>query len=703
MKTRAICLSVALFTLVSQVVCFSAFVALDVQRWSNLGETGHEFTFSIPSKGQLNADAFVGLLDDISDSQSVSIFKSTSSLQDGKQSLVVSGKFAWDTFPVEQLEVTTGRLPKKQDEYLASYDADDARQCGTISSTGNIYPVLVQPIQKYLADDGDVPGQYVVTSTQPIDKSAIISEVSNATGLDESVLFSSGFASVHSANSLVTVSCALLFTVAVSYVLAVVAFPLTNAYSFGVLKLLGWGSASSWWEMMKLPVVLSIALSAAATAGQMLLVTGARHAYYLAVLGAALISTALILLISALALTVVSRIPPAGLASKRKTFRPIVVCCLALKVGILFAIAALIQVTAPMFNQGLNLLVSRAAWGPYSNLYVLTGTTLTESDLDLLSSDPSGLAAKYASLYEVIDTQFGGQFIQCSGSDDTARITVNANYLNAQNLLDERGERISISEAEADRVVLIPESMKDETENVLNVEQAYLSRLYEGERNRFGVERVPSRLNFIYYKDGTSFFVFPDDSSSEDAVTDPVIQVITSSNVTISEKSYLQNMGISFPMKMDMGATEAKRLQDYLDSSDTFKDNSIRVATIQNALDEELTAQSGSFAAMMLAALLFLCIGLTAGIVLSATIFAADRQEICVKKLLGWGAMSRYGITPHLVALCDALAVAAVALSTTGAVAPLVALISFGLDYLLYMLALAMFERKNLHLMLKGE
>ena len=197
--------------------------------------------------------------------------------------------------------------------------------------------------------------------------------------------------------------------------------------------------------------------------------------------------------------------------------------------------------------------------------------------------------------------------------------------------------------------------------------------------------------------------MFPDDSSSEDAVTDPVIQVITSSNVTISEKSYLQNMGISFPMKMDMGTTEAKRLQDYLDSSETFKDNSIRVTTIQNALDEELTAQSGSFAAMMLAVLLFLGIGLTAGIVLSATIFAVDRQEICVKKLLGWGTMSRYGITPHLVALCDVLAVAAIVLSTTGVVAPIVALFSFGLDFLLYMLVLAMFERKNLHLMLKGE
>lgn len=356
-----------------------------------------------------------------------------------------------------------------------------------------------------------------------------------------------------------------------------------------------------------------------------------------------------------------------------------------------------------MFNQGIDLMVSRAAWAPYNDLYVLTGTTLTESDLDLLSSNPSSLAAKYASLYEIIDTQFGGQFIQSSGSDGTARITVNTKYLDDHNLLDEHGERISISDTEADRVVLIPASMKDETENVLDAEQAYLSRLYEGERNRFGVERAPSRLNYIYYKDGASFFLFSDSSSSEDVVTNPVIQVVTPSNVTLSEKSYLQNMGISFPMKMDLTASEAQRLQDYLDSSDVFKDNGIRVVTIQHALDEELTAQSGSFAAMMLAVLLFLGIGLTAGIVLSATIFAVDRQEICVKKLLGWGTMSRYGITPYLVALCDALAVAAIVLSTTGVVAPIVALFSFGLDFLLYMLALAMFERKNLHLMLKGE
>lgn len=651
----------------------------------------------------MNADAFIGLLESISDAQSVSIFKSTSSLQDGKQSLVVSGAFAWDTFPVDQLEVTGGSLPNTQNEYLASYDAGDAKQCGTISSTGNIYPVLVQSIQRYIADGGSVSGQYVVTSTQAIDRSAIMSELANATGLDESALVSRGFASVHSANSLVAVSCALLFIVVVSYVLAIVAFPLTNAYSFGVLKLLGWGNAASWWEMMRLPTVLSVALSAAATVGQMLLVPGARHTYYLAVLGTALLSTALILLLSALALAVVSRVPPAGLASKRQTFRPIIVCCLALKVGILLAIAALIQVTAPMFNQGLDLMVSRAAWAPYNDLYVLTGTTLTESDLDLLSSNPSSLAAKYASLYEIIDTQFGGQFIQSSGSDGTARITVNTKYLDDHNLLDEHGERIAISDTEADRVVLIPASMKDETENVLDAEQAYLSRLYEGERNRFGVERAPSRLNYIYYKDGASFFLFPDSSSSEDVVTNPVIQVVTPSNVTLSEKSYLQNMGISFPMKMDLTASEAQRLQDYLDSSDVFKDNGIRVVTIQHALDEELTAQSGSFAAMMLAVLLFLGIGLTAGIVLSATIFAVDRQEICVKKLLGWGTMSRYGITPYLVALCDALAVAAIVLSTTGVVAPIVALFSFGLDFLLYMLALAMFERKNLHLMLKGE
>lgn len=100
----------------------------------------------------MNADTFIGLLESISDAQSVSIFKSTSSLQDGKQSLVVSGAFAWDTFPVDQLEVTGGSLPNTQHEYLASYDAGDAKQCGTISSTGNIYPVLVQSIQRYIAD-----------------------------------------------------------------------------------------------------------------------------------------------------------------------------------------------------------------------------------------------------------------------------------------------------------------------------------------------------------------------------------------------------------------------------------------------------------------------------------------------------------------------------------------------------------------------
>ncbi len=701
MRIKSICLSVVLFTLVSQLVCFSAFAALDVQRWSDLGKTGHEFLFSIPSSCQIDAEDFTRFLSDSSSKYSVSIIKSTSSLENNKQSLVVSGAFAWDTFPIDQLKLTGGDLPRGSYDFLASWNTGNKNQSGTVSSVGNIYPVSVQPIEKYTSDGGVISGQYLVTSIKAIDKNALLSDISTATGLDENALLSCGYGSDHSARPLVVASCGLLFIAISSYVLSVIAFPLVNAHSYGVLKLLGWKNSSSWWEMMKYPIFLSVGLSVAAIIAQVLLITGARCEYYCAAIAVAFLVIALMLVLSTVSLAIISKISSVSLTSKKMSFKPVIVFGLAMKICTAFVIAALIQMTAPMFNQCFDMLASKAKWAPYENLSVLSGAKLTQADMNLLSSNPSELGRKYASLYADINARYGGQFIQDSSSYDVARLTVNVNYLSNNCLLDEHREQISISENEGDRVILIPVSQRQHTDDIVSEEQSYLSKLYNGNLNRFGDKEVSSSLKYIYYQD-RSFFLF-DRSSSKDTLSAPIIQVITEGNVTTSEKSYLQMMGLSFPMKMDLTTAKAQELQSFLDASDTFGGNRIRVTTIGTALSEELLAQGSSFLTMMLYIFLLLLVGVAAGIIVTVTIFTVDRQKVCVKKLLGWKTLDRYGITPRIVALCDAIAIATVAISTKGAVAPAVAFLSLGLDFMFYMLVLVLFEKRNLPLMLKGE
>lgn len=702
MKTKLICLSALLFALVSQLVCFSFFVASDVQRFSELGKTGHDFSFSIPITYLSDAEDFANTLSDISDKYSVSIVKSTSSIVDGTQSLVVSGAYTWETFPVEQLELTGGRLPEQQDEYLSSYNSESSNQCGTISSTGNIFPVIVQSLEKYFNDGGTVSGKYLVTSDEEVNIDAVVEDISSATGIDKASLLSDSFMSVHSADSFIVASGALLLVVLVSYILSVIAFPLTSAHSIGVLKLLGWSNCSAWWKMMRLPVILSAAASAVSISAQALLITGTRCEYYIGAVLSAVMAIGIILILSFASLFIVSRINPAGLTSRKTAFRPIVAFGLMVKVCIIASVVLLIQVSAPMFDSWFDMIVNRSKWTQYETLYTLSGATLTESDLDSLSSNPRSLAKKYASLYDTINS-YNGLYILNTSSQNTSRMTVNANYLDEVGLVDEDGREIAIPEDESNRVVLVPLSMKYNSANIISEEQAYLSNLFEGNFNRFGEDSPSSQLSYIFYQDDRSFFLLSEQPSSSDSLTNPVIHVITEANATTSEKSYLQNMGMSFPMKMDITESEAEDLQNYIRSSDVFADNNIRVTSVTDALDEEFAAQGSSFAMMILAVLVFLSVGLAAGAIMSATIFAVDRQQICVKKLLGWGRMSRYGVLPYAIAIFDLLAALCVIIATGGISAILVASFAFGLDFLLYMIVLASFEKRNLPLMLKGE
>ena len=703
MRSKFICASAMLVILMLQVFCFASFAALDVQRWSNLGSTGHEFAFSVSEQSQIGNSDFLRLLHETADEYSVSILKSTSTFVGERQSLVVSGVYTWDSFPTDQLDLTSGEPPVRDEEFLASYGSGSPDQCGTVSSVGNFYPVRIQSMESYLeGENSSVQGSYLITSVSETDEAAIVEALSKGLGVDEELVSGTSNGSTHSAGSLVVSSMALLLVSLASFALSLVAYPLTNAHSVGVLKLMGWSGRSAWLEMMKAPLLLSGGLAVAAVFAQALLVDGARASYYLASVLLAVISLLLMTAVSLLALLAISKVSPIGLIARSSSFGVVRYSGLILKVAATASAAAIVCVVAPAFTRGAEMLSQRSSLRPYEDYYVLLGGVLTNSDLEALSTSTSTLARKYAGLYDLVNEPFGGLFVLDGSVDEIHRVTINVNCLNASHIVDESGNPIQVSEKEEGRIVLIPISKKADTERLIAREQDYLSGLYASDLGRFGVEGDPV-LHYLYYKNEGSIPFLDSGSATLRASEDPVIHIMTGANATISEKSYLQNMDLDSPLKFDLTEGEAGALQETLDTSTDFGENKISVVTVKEAIATESSSQFASIVVVLLVVSVVLALGLAAGAVMSAALFAVKKREICVKRLLGWRTIDRYGVGPYCVLVVNLLAFAAICSQVSGLLPRLVAALFCSMDMALYLLTLSRYERKNLPLMLKGE
>lgn len=123
---------------------------MDADRIAQLGQTSNTLVFQLSGPGHSTqaVDAAAQLA---SSCHGVSVMREVDRLSEGGTSRVeFYGRFNWDSFPTEQLRLSSGRLPTKDGEWLANRQTGEPGQVGTIYEFGNNMEVTLHADDFYV-------------------------------------------------------------------------------------------------------------------------------------------------------------------------------------------------------------------------------------------------------------------------------------------------------------------------------------------------------------------------------------------------------------------------------------------------------------------------------------------------------------------------------------------------------------------------
>jgi bacteriocin-associated integral membrane protein len=137
-------------------------------------------------------------------------------------------------------------------------------------------------------------------------------------------------------------------------------------------------------------------------------------------------------------------------------------------------------------------------------------------------------------------------------------LSVNPNYLNEFPVHDDKGQMINISENETDWIILVPERLKGQQQEILSFFQTERKQRVKFDKQTLGVdvpETVASpKIRIIWTTDGQEVFSFNTDvyPQNNNNILDPIIQVVTLKNSLLGDRDAILGGGSTDPLKVKL-------------------------------------------------------------------------------------------------------------------------------------------------------
>lgn len=794
-KNVRLCVTAVVCLLFVTVAVFSLWAYGDSQRVSSLGETEYSERLQV-NGSSASADTVVAALDALSDAYDVSIMRVVASLgDDGGQETVYAGAFSWDTFPVDQLCLLSGSVPSDGEGFLASWETGEPDQTGLMYSFAGSSRVSVRPLGEAVSDSaGETTsdsasegssastavaqasaapalsgpdGIYLVTSTRPYDADAVNQALSQLFGLSVDELLSVRTTHVSAPSVVMYASVAIAVVSGCAYLLFVVSAPVSDAKRIGVCKMLGWSGGATW-SSVAVPVLASQACAAVlADALLLLLASPVGWDFVAALVAAQAVVVLLTQAMGALALLVIMRIPVASMLGNGVSLRVPLAASVSLKLLVVAGIVVVMAGMSGTFDDVAEQCRSVALWNREGgSYYVFASSALTDEQLRSVFSGDTSYSDKFASLYEMLNDEYGGCYVtagesvpleqgaeasyrvlssasgdasatggavdpvsvsatgaadpvsaSATGTTDPAaagratsrewtEMDVNANYLDGIDLTDEAGNPIRIDESDARRVVLLPSTMPEEDRRTVLSRVAYnLDTMYQAESVRWGdaASTWDGGLDVMVYQGGRELFSF------SRSVGEDTGYLVEDPFFLVLTKANASNMERS---SLALTGTSARMLLPFDDgeaqhlegwlAENGFADDEIALAPLSDAFSEETARMLSSMG--LLAAVVGLVLALDAGTswLLASLLVMSHGRRYAVERLLGWGWPARHERGLRIVGAVATLAAAAMLVLGCGAVAMVVGAACLGVDALVLMMVLRRSEGRSVMALVKG-
>ena len=685
---------------------------MDADRIAQLGTGEYALVFQLSGPGHSTqaVDAAAKLA---CSCHGVSVMREVDRLSEGGTSRVeFYGRFNWDSFPTEQLRLSSGRLPTEDGEWLSSRQTGEPEQVGTIYEFGNNMEVTLHAGSLFSPEETDAQGVFRVVSTRPFDKDAVLDAFSLTLGVPKDELASVHTHQLRSLGGMPAALGGIAFLCLLAYLMFVGCAPVAHSKVIGVERLLGWGRLAIWLQLIT--PALAAQLAAAILCDVAILALVAPLSFeFLALLVALQVGLVCLSALAGLtALAVVSSIPATAAIGRAFSLRLPVGIAAVVKLAIVAAVLIWTAAMSGIFSETLATLRDLSLWERHGELYVLESSKLTSEQVRSSSVGDTSHEDKFASLYELLNDSYGGRFVSastvtpakcatagvtCEGS--WAQMSVNVNYLRQAALSSVDGGKIAIDEDEARRVLLVPSTMSSEQREAARAYAQWLDgTLFEAEALRWkegGAKRSGEMLCLVY-EGGKSFFSYDRrvGETSGNMVDDPVFLVLTKANITNMERSGLVRSGVGFPLKLPIGEQEATQLKGYLDSHG-FAEDDIQVVTLAEAYRSQATVQAQALALVLLSITSIFALGVVSDLLVAGLMVLARRRQLSIQRMLGWGWAARHGRVLVAWVLIATAGLACMRLGGAGDVSLAIGGTALALDAAIFFILIRMYERRR--------
>lgn len=294
---------------------------------------------------------------------------------------------------------------------------------------------------------------------------------------------------------------------------------------------------------------------------------------------------------------------------------------------------------------------------------------------------------------------------------------INPNYLKEYPILDLKGERIQVEESEQ-RVLLIPESRKEEVAIIEEVYKTKYIASLKSVENRHGIynDEIPNvQIRSIFYKeDPKGYFAFSSDYANQNYVVQgPIFEVLTEENMALWEKSMIQEQGIHSPLKVNLQNKTSQEFNAELPSITAkyhLDDNQLKYMSIGDIFANDIYQMKELCKQYSIGLLVVCMVMIFITGYLSKLFIQAKKQKYCVQRLYGYSFFDRYRVLlfKHIVITLIVMIIAAILSPQImqleySVISMLIIFLLLCLDILILSISIKRYERKSISQIVKGE
>lgn len=703
----------------------------DSQSWKHMAEAPCSFSVYFPDAG-LPDDSIYGLVDKISQDYSLSVVKKNFQQIDKKTTLIYSA-ISGDGFAFlggycladgQKVPIPSG------ERYVSTSVPESDRQIGQMYDLFGDDHVEIWSLEKWRSTEGDMSGEYIFTSNSPIQEDKIVDFLSKETGISQDDLLRSGVYEESTINLMTYVFAAVFFINAMLFALFIIFYTLKSSKKIGIYKLNGWRGIDIFFEFTKDMFFWTIIATLAIDCLLAVLVKNLDRDFLFDLLRVQFLILLLELVLSSGMIRIISGYRISDMLKNRTRLR--FVLCLSGIVRITLlgaAIAAIFFI--PQELQKISIEFETIAnWEKYGQYYVLDHAEIGE-DIESITAGKTDLDESYISLYNTLcdhgaiyaitkqetPSIYMGSDAEKLGIDlsrdlynqEMQILSINPNYLKNFPIYDNGGNPITIDESSSDRIILIPSSRIEEREDLRQLFQASFTKEIQSVAGYYRqdepeLDTASIHVDVLTYKTPNSFFSFSTSSGAQSQymIQEPIIEVLTKSNMSKFEKSNICVQGASSPLKLPGELALSASMPQYLKDAG-LDDNNLQYGKLVNWFYNEISRYKDAISQLSLILGVTYAISILVGYYLNVIFIESNLQRILVKKLLGYKLRDRYKSIFIVLLLTYVLfsSIFAVAAGFTWITGVLL-LTLLGVDLLILSAFLRHIEKKNVLSKIKG-